>query len=154
CHIHPGTNVLNSYTGFMWWDEETDGELIYPKRQMYPTAEQFVQTQMRNPNESATRNNLSDPGFVERLADLNSQAKHTHFADYHGHGWAFRAVFKKDRHGNFLDRDGNVLGDVSTQQLMAAMDPNTKYQPGVPVHQLDIPLEKGMHCIDCHFIQD
>ncbi len=25
---------------------------------------------------------------------------------------------------------------------------------GLPVHQLDIHLEKGMHCIDCHFIQD
>jgi hypothetical protein len=154
CHIHPGTNVLNSYTGFMWWDEETDGELIYPKKQRYPTDEQFVQTQMRNPNESATRNNLADPVFVERLADLNSQARHTQFADYHGHGWAFRAVFKKDRHGNFLDHDGNVLKEVGTEQLMAAMDPGTKYQRGVPVHQLDVHLEKGMHCIDCHFIQD
>ena len=32
CHIHPGTNVMNSYLGFMWWDEETDGELMYPKQ--------------------------------------------------------------------------------------------------------------------------
>ena len=32
CHVHPGTNVLNSYTGYMWWDEETDGELMYPER--------------------------------------------------------------------------------------------------------------------------
>ena len=31
CHVHPGTNVLNSYTGYMWWDEETDGELMYPR---------------------------------------------------------------------------------------------------------------------------
>ncbi|HYV37775.1 MAG TPA: hypothetical protein VE988_18970, partial [Gemmataceae bacterium] len=26
CHVHPGTNVMNSYLGYMWWDEETDGE--------------------------------------------------------------------------------------------------------------------------------
>jgi hypothetical protein len=154
CHIHPGTNVLNSYTGFMWWDEETDGELIYPKKQKYPSAEEFVNTQMRNPNESATRNNLADPEFVARLADLNPQAKHTQFADYHGHGWAFRAVFKKDRHGNLLDRRGNVLHDVGTKELMAAMDPAAKNQDGIPVHQLDVHLEKGMHCIDCHFVQD
>jgi hypothetical protein len=154
CHVHPGTNVLNSYTGYMWWDEETDGELIYPEKQKYPSAEEANQVQLRNPNESAAHNNLADPAFVARLADLNPMARHTQFADYHGHGWAFRAVFKKDRHGNFLDRDGNALGDVSTQQLMAAMDPKTKNQPGVPVHQMDIHLEKGMHCVDCHFVQD
>ncbi len=154
CHIHPGTNVLNSYTGFMWWDEETDGELIWPRKQKYPSAEQFVQTQLRNPNESATRNNLSDPAFVERLAELNPRARHTQFADYHGHGWAFRAVFKKDRHGNFLDRQGNIISEVTTAHLLTAMDPVMKNQDGVPVHEMDIHLEKGMHCIDCHFIQD
>ena len=36
CHIHPGTNVLNSYLGYMWWDEETDGELMYPPQQKHP----------------------------------------------------------------------------------------------------------------------
>ncbi len=25
---------------------------------------------------------------------------------------------------------------------------------GLPVHLMDIHLEKGMHCVDCHFIQD
>jgi hypothetical protein len=154
CHVHPGTNVLNSYTGFMWWDEETDGELIYPRKQKYPSAEEATQCQLRNPNESATRNNLSDPAFVANLADLNPLAKHTQFADYHGHGWAFRAVFKKDRHGHLLDRNGNVLPEVTGNQLMAAMNPATKNQDGIPVHQMDIHLEKGMHCIDCHFVQD
>ena len=41
CHIHPGTNVMNSYLGYMWWDEETDGELMYPHKQKYPTAEEM-----------------------------------------------------------------------------------------------------------------
>jgi hypothetical protein len=154
CHMHPGTNVLNSYVGFMWWDEETDGELIYPKKQKYPSAEQFTQSQLRNPNESAARNNLADPEFVERLVELNPYARHTQFADFHGHGWAFRAVFRKDRHGNLLDRKGAVLPEVTSQQLVAAMDPKTKNQDGIPVHQMDIHLEKGMHCIDCHFVQD
>jgi hypothetical protein len=154
CHIHPGTNVLNSYVGFMWWDEETDGELIYPAKQKNPSAEQFLQSQLRNPNESAARNNLSDPAFVAHLAELNPQAKHTQFADFHGHGWAFRAVFRKDRHGNLLDRKGKALSDVSSAQLVAAMNPDTKNQDGLPVHQMDIHLEKGMHCVDCHFVQD
>jgi hypothetical protein len=160
CHVHPGTNVLNSYLGFMWWDEETDGELIYPKKQKHPTAEEYAQSQLANPNESAVRNNLSDPDFLERLADINPLAKHTQFADFHGHGWAFRAVFKQDRHGTLLDHKGRPVPHAGTTELMAAMryqgQPPTERKPqdGVPVHLMDVHLEKGMHCIDCHFIQD
>src|ERR1019366_7136017 len=35
--------------------------------------------------------------------------------------------------------------------------PNKAHLPqrdGVPVHLLDVHLEKGMHCVDCHFVQD
>ncbi|HEV3165657.1 MAG TPA: hypothetical protein VGZ22_16640, partial [Isosphaeraceae bacterium] len=161
CHIHPGTNVLNSYTGFMWWDEETDGELMYPARQKYPTAEEFSQSQLSNPDETAARGLWSDPRFLDNVADLNSRARHTQFADYHGHGWVFRAVYKKDRKGNLLDHRGQVVPEVSTEMLMAAMTPPTpeerlhgKKRDNIPVHQMDIHLEKGMHCTDCHFSQD
>ena len=98
--MHPGTNVLNGYLGYMWWDEETDGELIYPPRQRYPTAEEFVQSQLSNPDETAARGLWSDPEFLANSSDLNSKLRHTQFADFHGHGWLFRAVYKKDRHGN------------------------------------------------------
>jgi hypothetical protein len=154
CHMHPGTNVMNSYLGFMWWDEETDGGLIYPTRQKYPSPRERAQSQMSNPNESAARNNLSDPDFLDRVYELNPQARHTQFADFHGHGWLFRAVYKKDRHGHLLDRNGDRLDNVTSEQLMAAMKPQTRNQDGIPVHQLDVHLEKGMHCIDCHFVQD
>ena len=177
CHIHPGTNVLNSYTGYMWWDEETDGELMYPKEQKYPTAEEFTRSNMSNPDEAAARGNWSDPEFLARVAELNPQARHTQFADYHGHGWVFRAVYKKDRHGTLLDHRGEPVKSDSTAALMAAVnlpvELKERYRTpkaaeaqkasfkraesnrdGLPVHQLDIHLEKGMHCIDCHFIQD
>jgi hypothetical protein len=160
CHVHPGTNVLNSYTGFMWWDEETDGELIYPEKQKEPTAEQFVQSMLSNPNESAARNNLSDPQFLERLADLNPYARHTQFADYHGHGWAFQAVFRQDRKGNLLDYKGNIVPNPDTPDLLEAMrfqklPPKERiHREGVPVHYMDVHLELGMHCNDCHFVQD
>jgi hypothetical protein len=36
----------------------------------------------------------------------------------------------------------------------AAFDRAAAKRDGLPVHQLDIHLEKGMHCVDCHFIQD
>lgn len=154
CHIHPGTNVMNSYFGFQWWDEETDGQLMYPRKQKYPTAEEFIASQMSNPDETAARGLWSDPAFLEKVSELNSQARYTQFADFHGHGWIFRAVFKQDRKGNKLDHAGNVLPKVNTEQLMAAMNPHTRGQDGVPVHLLDVHLEKGMHCIDCHFVQD
>src|SRR5947209_7860837 len=123
CHVHPGTNVLNSYTGFMWWDEETDGELIYPQEQRYPSIAEKARVQMRNPNESATRNNLADPEFVARLAELHPEAHRTRFADSHGQGWAFRAVFKNDRPGNCLAREGRIIPAVGSEQLMASMRP-------------------------------
>jgi hypothetical protein len=173
CHVHPGTNVLNSYLGYMWWDEETDGELMYPAKQKYPTAEEFIQSQMFNPDETAARGLWSNPRFLENVSALNPLARHTQFADFHGHGWIFSAVFKKDRKGNLLDDKGNVIENVTTEKLMTAMrvpvevkellkeeaakgnfDPQLRKSDGIPVHLLDIHLEKGMHCIDCHFIQD
>ncbi len=172
CHVHPGTNVMNSYLGYMWWDEETDAELMYPKAQKYPTAEEFTQSQLSNPDEAAARGLWSDPRFLERVADLNPLARHTQFADFHGHGWVFRAVFKKDRKGELLDHEGRGLGPTTVQQLMAAIAmPNavreqyrtpaegSKPAPppkrdGTPVHLMDIHMEKGMHCVDCHFVQD
>jgi hypothetical protein len=174
CHVHPGTNVMNSYLGYMWWDEETDGELMYPARQKRPTSEQFANDQMSNPDEAAAAHGLwSDPKFLNQVYDLNPLARHTQFADFHGHGWIFRAVYKKDRHGRLLDDANHVIEHVTTDKLMAAMrvpeevkeclkdqarhknyDPILKKAEGVPVHLLDIHLERGMHCIDCHFVQD
>ena len=170
CHVHPGTNVMNSYLGFMWWDEETDGEVMYPRKQRYPSAEEFTRAAMNNPDEASARGLWSDPAFLASVADLNPQLKHTQFADFHGHGWVFRAVFKKDRQGNFLDYLGRQVSQVNAQTMMAAVkapeqikeayrtNPAKKAEEpkrtDMPVHLLDIHLEKGMHCVDCHFVQD
>ena len=171
CHIHPGTNVLNEYVGYTWWDEETDGELMYPKHQKTLTPEDVIQAAMNNPDEASARGLWSNPRFLEHVAELNPQAKKTQFADFHGHGWVFRAVFKKDRHGNMLDAEGRDLGQAPTDALMAAVHmpeeireqyrerkdtpkPPPPNRDGVPVHLMDIHMEKGMHCVDCHFVQD
>jgi hypothetical protein len=161
CHVHPGTNVMNSYLGFMWWDNETDGELMYPAEQRNPTPEELIRSQMSNPNEAAARGLWSDPEFLANVRDLNPRARHTQFADFHGHGWVFRAVFKKDRQGHLLDYRGAVVTNPSTEKLQAAMRAPTpreqvqgKQEADVPVHLMDIHLERGMHCIDCHFNQD
>ena len=54
----------------------------------------------------------------------------------------FKNVYKKDRKGNLLDKDDNVISP----------DDPDKFQKAV--HLADIHLEKGMHCADCHFQQD
>ncbi len=184
CHIHPGTTVMNSFLGYMWWDLETDGEFMYPREEKHPTSEQFTQSQMSDPNEAAARGNWSDPNFLAETSALNPQLQHTQFADFHGHGWVFQAVFKKDRDGTLLDHYGNPIPNPTAAQRQQAMkipelekelhrnrdwtetDPALladvrqheidllQKRQSVPVHMLDVHLEKGMHCVDCHFIQD
>ncbi len=184
CHIHPGTNVVNSYLGYMWWDLETDGEFMYPKEERKITAEEYTQSTFADPNEAAARGLWSDPEFLNNVAALNPQLEHTQFADFCGHGWVFKAVFKKDRKGNLLNFKGDRLEEVEAEDMQKAIlipqyvqqlyqnrdwgsedkafaDRVLKMEAEldslrdeVPVHMLDIHLEKGMHCVDCHFVQD
>ncbi len=144
CHIHPGTNMVASYLGFTWWDNETDGELMYPPKQHNPTTEERYQAWIANPEGAAARGKWKNPGFLNEVgsAEFNQQLKHTQFADFHSHGWVFRAVYKRDRKGNLLDEASHVV----------PADDKDKFQKAV--HLKDIHLEKGMHCEDCHFAQD
>ena len=159
CHMHQPNVFVNPYLGYTMWDYETDGEFMWPEKQKYPTSEEMWQSLNRNPEEAATRGKWSDPEFLARVSELNPHLKHTQFADYHGHGWNFRAVFKRDRRGNLLDDLGKIVSEVTSAKLQKAMAPRTEEEwkngrPGVPVHLKDIHLEKGMHCVDCHFAQD
>jgi len=144
CHVHPGANMETTYFGYTWWDNESDGEAMYPRDQHNPTNEERYELALRNPEGAAARGLWSNLNFLEKLGspEFNSQLKQTQFADFHSHGWVFRAVYKRDRKGNLLDADNKVV---------AADDPG-KFQKAV--HLADIHLEKGMHCIDCHFEQD
>ncbi|MGB7282905.1 MAG: hypothetical protein WBE13_11635 [Candidatus Acidiferrum sp.] len=144
CHIHPGTNMLATYFGLTWWDNESDGDKMYPPQQRNLTEEQRYQSFLRNPEAAAARGLWSDEKFLENLgsAEFNAKLKTTQFADFHGHGWVFRSVFKHDRKGNWLDKDGNQIPFDDPQRFSKA------------VHLADIHLEKGMQCNDCHFAQD
>ncbi len=120
---------------------------MYPAQQRNPNAKEQQQIQTRNPERTAIRGNWWTVDFLEKPASaaparFNSTLKNTQFADFHSHGWIFRAVYKHDRHGNMLDDDGNII---------PLNDPD-KF--GKAVHLKDIHLEKGMQCVDCHFQQD
>src|SRR6266404_2515890 len=144
CHIHPGTNMVSTYFGYTWWDNEMDGEHMWPAEQRRPNANEQNRTQTRNPEGSAVRGLWADTAFLEKTGtpEFNQQLQHTQFADFHSHGWIFRAVFKHDRKGNLQDADDKIVSFDDPEKLKRA------------VHLKDIHLEKGMHCVDCHFEQD
>ena len=142
CHHHPGTTVTNSYLGTIWWDNETDGKLMYPETDKKLTAHELFESQRNNPEGAAVRGKWSDKDFLVNITDLNPKLTRTQFADYHGHGWVFRNVYKADRKGNLLDADNKVVAPDDPDRFKKA------------VHLKDIHLEKGMHCSDCHFKQD
>ncbi len=171
CHMHPGTNMLATYQGLTWWDNETDGDKMYPPTGRRLSNRQRVEIEERNPEGSALRGLWADRDFLHRTGspEFNRQLKQTQFADFHGHGWLFRAVFKRDRKGNLLDAQGNPVTDASSAALAEAVSftdlraPADRPRPaaaraaertGKPVHLKDIHLERGMQCVDCHFKQD
>jgi hypothetical protein len=144
CHVHPGTNMVTTYFGLTWWDNEIDSDKMYPKQQHNPSEEERYQSSLRNPEAAAARGLWSDEKFLENTGtkEFNSQLKTTQFADFHGHGWLFRGVYNHDRKGNWLDKQGKPI----------AFDDPEKFNKAV--HLADIHLEKGMQCADCHFAQD
>lgn len=144
CHIHPGTNMVTTYFGLTWWDNEIDGDKMYPEKQHNPSEEERFQSSTRNPEAAAARGLWSEEKFLQNTGgpEFNAQLKTTQFADFHGHGWVFRGVYNHDRKGNWLDKEGKPIEFDDPQKFQKA------------VHLADIHLEKGMQCADCHFAQD
>jgi hypothetical protein len=145
CHMHPGTNMVATYLGQTWWDNESDGKHMYPAdRQIEPSQAEEVRKLDQNPEGSSVRGLWSDSVFLQQTgtALFNSKLQSVQFADTHGHGWLFKKVYKKDRKGNLLDAENRVVAPTDPDKFRKA------------VHLQDIHLEKGMHCADCHFRQD
>ncbi len=142
CHMHQPNVFVNSYYGYIMWDYESDAPFMWPEKQRYPTGAEIRKILDRNPEEAAIRGKWSDPEFLKEVSSLNPKLKDTQFADYHGHGWNFRAVFKRDRHGTLLDAAGKAVADDDPDKFKKA------------VHLTSIHMELGFQCVDCHFAQD
>jgi len=54
-HMHQGNLFVNPFLGYTWWDQETDGELMYPGKQHNPTDAELVRSTMINPEAAAAR---------------------------------------------------------------------------------------------------
>ena len=167
CHMHQPNIFLNSYLGYTMWDYESDAPKMWPKEQKYPTMAEVRTINERNPEGAAPRGKWGDIDFLRNVYDLNPELKDTQFADYHGHGWNFRGIFKRDREGNLLDAEGNMATWGTDKAHIVSPDDPEKWRkagegkfvepgvnPGKTVHLMDIHAEKGMQCADCHYAQD
>ncbi|MGH8372738.1 MAG: hypothetical protein ACRETO_08400 [Gammaproteobacteria bacterium] len=142
CHMHQPNMFMNSYLGYTMWDYEADAPAMWPKQQHNPTPEETRRVNDRDPEGAVMRGNWRDLNFLANSASLNPKLHDTHFADYHGHGWMFRAVYERDRQGNLLDVHRHIIPESDPHKLDKA------------VQLMDIHAEKGMQCVDCHFAQD
>lgn len=159
CHMHQPNMFLNTFLGYTMWDYEADAPHMWPERQRYDSREDLKPGQRvapgqilgaakvraiqdRNPEAAATRGLWSDPAFLASVSDRNEQLGDTRFADYHGHGWNFRAIFKRSREGALQDAAGATVPDDDPDRFDRA------------VHLSSVHLDRGMHCVDCHFSQD
>ncbi len=157
CHMHQPNIFLNSYLGYTMWDYEADAPHMWPEKQKYPTAAEALKVLERNPEAAAPKGKWADEDFLRNVYDLNPKLKDTQFADYHGHGWNFRGIFKRDREGNLLDAEGKIVAPDDPEKWRKKgegkfVPPGTN--PGKTVHMMDIHAEKGLQCADCHFAQD
>jgi hypothetical protein len=142
CHMHQPNIFVNSFLGYTMWDYESDAPAMWPKEERQPSDEEIRKINKRNPEEAAIRGKWGDLDFLKDVSKLNPELEDTQFADYHGHGWNFRAIFKRDREGRLLDKNNKVVADEDPQKFKKA------------VHMSSIHVDVGMHCVDCHFSQD
>jgi hypothetical protein len=142
CHMHQPNMFVNSFLGYTMWDYESDAPRMWPREQKFPSAEEMRTVLDRNPEAAAVRGLWGDPSFLAKVSELNPTMKDTQFADYHGHGWNFRAVYKRDRKGNLLDANGRRVSNTDPKKFQKA------------VHLSSIHVDVGMQCVDCHFAQD
>ncbi len=159
CHMHQPNMFVNSFLGYTMWDYESDAPGMWPEQQVYESRHDLKPGQKvadlqilepervraildRNPEGAAPRGLWSDPAFLAEVSEHNEVRSATQFADYHGHGWNFRAVFKRARDGTLLDGEGAAIADDDPRKFAKA------------VHLSSSHLDAGMHCVDCHFAQD
>ncbi len=142
CHMHQPNMFMNSYLGYTMWDYESDAPFMWPEEQQELSIDEQREVLDRNPEGAVVRGKWSDLDFLRNVSDLNPLLKDTQFADYHGHGWNFRAVQKRDLQGKLLDAGGKVVANDDPQKFKKA------------VHLTSIHADVGMHCVDCHFSQD
>ena len=127
------------------WDYETDAPRMWPREAAVPDATtRCARCSTAIPKTRRSRGKWGDPEFLKNVSELNPKLKDTQFADYHGHGWNFRAVYKRDRKGNLLDADGKLRRATTIRR--SSRRPCTCRHPRRRRHALrGLPLRAGHH---------
>jgi len=98
CHYHQGNGSLDTYVGAVWWDRESDADLV------------------------KKYNGEPDYGPGEpQLWDHNPEYKTTQFEDYHSHGWNLMKVYKRDEKGHLLDANDHIVPESDPQKFQKAV---------------------------------
>ncbi len=142
CHYHQGNGALDTYIGAVWWDRESDADLI----KKYKGEDEY------GPGQSS-------------IWDHNAEAKNTQFEDYHAHGWNIMQVFKRNEKGQLQDAANNVVPDTDPDKFKKAVHlADIHFEKGMDC--IDCHTEQDMHgdgnmyaqmtdaieirCEDCH----
>ena len=146
CHMHPGTNMVTTYYGYTWWENETDGKHDVPggarKRERSASARRCA---ARNPEGSGAARAL---GRRRRSSRRSARPSSTRSSSTRSSPTSTATAGSTARStsaigsGNLLDADDKVVPHDDPEKF------------GKAVHLKDIHLEKGMQCVDCHFGQD
>jgi hypothetical protein len=137
CHHHQGNGALNMFQGYLWWDQESDFDRVSQRGMGYPWWDAGRKDLGVDPPYKARAGADGTP-LMGDLAAQNGEMRHVQFGEAHGHKWHFVRVYKRDRYGRLLDREGRLVSDDDPERF------------GKALHLKDIHLEKGMQCIDCH----
>jgi hypothetical protein len=139
CHFHQGSGALANYYGYMWWDYESDAEKIYPITGKPGLNGSVGYVSPIGPAIPALSAKYETHDLAQQVNPLMFGNK---LADFHNAGWLMQAVYKRDLHGNLLDDNDQIIPEGSADWHKRA------------VHLSDIHMDKGMHCVDCHFKAD
>ncbi len=139
CHHHQGNGALNMYQGYLWWDQETDADKVMAKGLEYPWWGKDIDGVYPPYRPKLGPNGVP---LLSGIAKQNKDFNQVQFSDQQGHYWYYVKVFSRDRYGRLLDKEKKIVSDSDPQKFSKA------------VHLMDIHLEKGMQCHDCHTSQD
>ena len=134
-----------TYLGYTWWDNETDGELMYPKEQKtLARRASATRSSARNPEDAALRGPLGATASSSAdVADAQPEAQ----------AHAVRRL-PRPRLGLPRGLQAGPQGQPARRATTRSCPHDDPEKFEKAVHLKDIHLEKGMHCVDCHFEQD
>ena len=144
CHVHPGTNMVTTYFGYTWWDNESDGDAMYPKEQRQSDRGRKIrgvaaQSRRRGRARAVVRPEISGGNGQRRI---QCKIEDTQFADFHSHGWLFRAVFARDRQGHLLDEKGSAVAARRSEEIREGRAPRG-HSPAKRNAVRGLPLRAG-----------